>query len=153
MDPIVTKWIKDPLERALWTFAQQFAVFLLATSPTLLVTQHYAAAADAAAFAAVAALITSYITALLNWPVTGWFDVGRRAVLTFLQSLAGTLAAGELTGSVVHTDWRAAIAIAVSVTMISLLKAIAALAVPDTIGASTIRYGVAEYPPEKMPAA
>lgn len=132
------QWIKDALERAAWTFGQQFAVFLLAVSGSLLVTQNYAAAADVAAFAAVLSLLTSGITALLNFPTTGWFDVGRRAVLTFLQSLFGILAADTFTHSVVHADWRASVAIALNVALISLLKSIAALAIPNTKGASTV---------------
>lgn len=132
------KYAIDPFERAGSTFAQQFALFLLAAGGSLLVSQNFLAAADSAAFAAVIALITSYVLILTGLKVTGWFDIGRRVVLTFGQSLGGTLAADNITHSVVHAGWTGALAIAVNVAGVAFLKSLVGLSLPHTIGGSVV---------------
>lgn len=132
------KYLIDPFERAGSTFAQQFALFLLAAGGSLLVSQNFLAAADSAVFAAIIALITSYVLILTGLKVTGWFDVGRRVLLTFGQSLGGTLAADNVTHSVVHAGWTGALAIAVNVAGVAFLKSLVGLSLPHTIGGSVV---------------
>jgi hypothetical protein len=136
LNPQVQKYLVDPFERAGSTFAQQFGMFLLAAGGSLLASQKFLAAADSAAFAAVIALITSYVLLLTGIKVTGWFDVLRRVVMTFGQSLGGTLAANTVTHSVVHAGWTAALAIAVNVAGVAFLKSLVGLALPNSVGGS-----------------
>lgn len=128
-------------ERAGWTFAEQLGVALLAfTGSALTHVAPWAAAADAAGFAALISALGGAANLLMRIRVTGPFDVVDRTVRTFLASVLGTLAAAHLT-SLVHTDWPHALAIAVPVTVIAAVKALAAYGAPGLLDASTIPVG------------
>lgn len=138
MSPQLKLYLLDPLERAGSTFLEQFLIVLLATGTGgLLVTQNFLAAADAGLFAAILAVLTSYVLLLTGFSLHGWVDVARRIGLTFLQSMLGTLAASTFSHSVVHADWRSALALALNVTAAAALKIMAAQALP-TIGGSVL---------------
>lgn len=138
MSNLVHAYLLDPLERAASTFVQQFTVLLLATGSVGLVSyQQWGLAADVAGFAAVLSLITSILTfSIPKLPVL--WDVVWRTVKTGLQSFFGVLAADQMTHSVVHADWKAALAVAVPTMIAALLKALASLAAPWSEGASLL---------------
>lgn len=138
----VMNYVVDPLERAARTFIQQFVVVLMTASTAgLLVTQHWAVAADSALFAAIISLITSVITFRVP-TLPSQLDLALRVVKTFLQSFLGTLAASQV-ASVSHADWKGALAVAVPVAVTSLLTGLLAIALPGTTGASFLPAGVA----------
>jgi hypothetical protein len=136
MSPIVQKYVLDPLERAVSTFVQAFAVLLVGTGSVAVVgVQEWAKAADVAGFAAILSLITSILTfAVPELPVV--WDIIWRTVKTGLQAFFGVLAADQMTHSVLHADWKAALAVAVPVALAALLKSVAALAAPWSKDAS-----------------
>lgn len=131
-------YLLDPLERAGSTFVQQFVVVLLATgSAGLVAGQQWAAAADVAGFAAIVSLLTSALS--FGVPrLSAAADLGLRVAKTGLQSFLGVLAGDQLTGSVVHADWKAALAVAIPVMLTAALKGLAALAAPWSDGASLL---------------
>jgi hypothetical protein len=138
MSPFVQSYVLDPLERAGSTFVQQFVVLLLATGSAGLVSyQQWGLAADVAGFAAILSLITSILTfAVPKLPVAA--DVAWRTIKTGLQSFFAVLAADTMTHSVVHADWKAALAVALPTMIAALLKSLASLAAPWSEGASLL---------------
>lgn len=138
VNPSVYKYLVDPLERAGSTFLQQLSILLLAINGgSLLVTQHWLEAADAAGFAAIIALITSYAGLIggLNFADPA-IDLARRVVFTFAQSFAGALVASAVDPSVVDAHWKGALAVAVIAALTAALKAVAGSSKPNTIGCS-----------------
>lgn len=134
----VHTYLLDPLERAVSTFVQQFVVILSVSSgATLLITQNWLMAADTAGFAAILSLLTSLLTFGIPKLPPAW-DLLLRVLKTFGQSLFGSLAASVVAPSVVHAPWLGALAIAVPVALTAFLKGLAALAVPQTEGASLL---------------
>lgn len=126
-------------EKVAWTFGQQFIiVFLAGGTVSIYASARWLAAADTAAAAAVVCLITSGVTLALGLHTTGWADVARRGVLTFIQSVGGSLFVHEVAPSVIHADWKGALAVAVPVTLLAIGKAVLALRNPGTIAASTV---------------
>jgi hypothetical protein len=136
MSPIVQRYVVDPLERAVSTFVQAFAVLLVGTGSVAVVgVQEWAKAADVAGFAAILSLITSILTFSVPQLPVAW-DIIWRTFKTGLQAFFGVLAADQMTHSVLHADWKAALAVAVPVALAALLKSVAALAAPWSDGAS-----------------
>lgn len=136
MSPIVHAYVIDPLERAVSTFIQAFAVLIVGTGSVALVgSQAWAKAADVAAFAAVLSLITSILTFSVPTLPVLW-DIVWRTVKTGLQAFFGVLAADQMTHSVVHANWLGALAVAIPVALAALIKSLAALAAPWSQGAS-----------------
>lgn len=134
----VRTYVLDPLERAGSTFVQQFVVILSVSSGVaLLASQNWVVAADTAGFAAILSLLTSVLTfGIPKLPPV--FDLLLRVLKTFGQSLFGSLTASVVAPSVVHAPWLGALAVAVPVALAALLKGIAALALPQTQGASLL---------------
>lgn len=138
ISPQVYKYLIDPFERAGSTFLQQLSIMLLAVGGSdLLVTQHWLAAADAAGFAAIIALLTSYVGLIggLNFADPA-VDLFRRVVLTFVQSFAGALVASAVDPSVVDAHWKGAAAVALIAALTAALKAASGANKPHTIGCS-----------------
>jgi hypothetical protein len=133
-------YVLDPLERAASTFVQQFVVLLI---PTMVVADdvvkvtNYGIAADIAGFAALISLLTSILTFKVPVLPIGW-DLTFRVIKTFIQSLAGTLTADQVTPSLVHANWHSALGIALVVSMTALLKGLASIAAPWSHGASLL---------------
>lgn len=142
-------YVLDPLERAASTFVQQFAVLLLATGAAgLAVHQNWAIAADVAAFAAIASLLTSLIT----FPVPAlskWWDLVWRVVKTGVQSFSAVLVTDAVVHSVVQASWSAAFATAFSTMVFALIKGLAAMAIPETVGASLLPPPPVPVPPTR----
>jgi hypothetical protein len=140
MSPTIRAYVLDPAERAASTFVQQFAVILLATgSAGLIHYQQWGAAADTAGFAALISIGTS----LLTFPVpklNAGADLVLRVLKTGGQSFVGVLVAAQVT-SVVHANWKDALATAVPVALTALLKGLASLAAPWSEGASLLPTG------------
>jgi hypothetical protein len=137
-EQVLANKLKLAVEKLGWTFAQQFAITLLAfMGASSAAHQPWLAALDASLFAAATSVITSALTALAKIHLTGLADVALRGVLTFGQSFVGTLVAGQF-HSVLHADWKAALVVAVPVTLTAVIKGIAALGLPQTISASTV---------------
>jgi hypothetical protein len=147
-------YVLDPLERAASTFVQQFATILLATGAAgLAVHQNWAAALDVSAFAFVASLLTSLLTAPVP-KLNKWWDLIWRVVKTGLQSFSAVLVAGAVTDSVVHASWSAAVAAALPTMMFAFIKGLAAMAIPETDGASLLPPPVVvPDDPAELPAA
>jgi hypothetical protein len=140
--PVPRAWwvtyLLDPLERAANTFLQQFATVLLAVgSGGLLYSQNWAAAANTAAFAAIASVVASAATLKVK-PKSPAVDLVLRLVRTFAASVVGTLGAEHAVHTLSGANWQGAVAIAVPVTFTALLKGLAAMSLKDTIGASLI---------------
>jgi hypothetical protein len=137
MSPALAKYVADPLERAGATFVEQFVWVLVGSAPvSLLVTQNYIFALDAALLAGLYSLLTSVLTFAVA-PKSPLVDLAWRVAKTFLQSVSGTLVASHITG-ISHADWRFAVALAFPVAMTALLKGLGALALPWTGGASLL---------------
>jgi uncharacterized membrane protein AbrB (regulator of aidB expression) len=146
VSPVLQSYVLDSLERAGSTFVQQFVVLLLATGSAGLIShQDWATAADAALFAAILSLITSVLTFTVP-ALPPALDLSWRVVKTFGQSFFGVLAGDQFTHSVIHADWKAALAVAVPVAMTALLKGLAAFAAPWSVGASLLPTGPAGAP-------
>lgn len=137
MNSIVKNYVVDPLERAGSTFLQQFVVFLsVSATGTILLSQNWLGAVDSAGFAAAISLATSVLTFYIP-KLPALPDLILRVAKTFLQSYVGVLLASNVV-SVIHTDWKGALAIAVPVAMTALLKGLVSLALPFTDGASLL---------------
>ncbi len=136
----VLTYVLDPLERAGRTFAQQFAVILLATSTGgLLITQNWLIALDSAAFAALVSILTSVLTFKVP-RLTPALDLTLRVLKTFLQSFLGTITASAVL-DLSHVDWQAAVAIALPVAFTAFLTGLAAFGKAGSAGASLIPLG------------
>ncbi len=125
-------------EKVAWTFAYQFvAVLFTVGTANLYAKQQWLAAADSAGYAALVALVTSIVTITASLKLAARFDALWRIVLTFGQSFAGSLLAGATT-SFIHVPWLGALGVAVAATVPCVLKVLASLANPSTIGASVV---------------
>lgn len=145
VSPKFAAYVLDPLERAARTFVQQFVVMLLAVgSAGMLLHQNWLISADSAGFAAIISLITSVLTFMVS-PKPDIVDLVLRVLKTLVQSFFGTLVAAHVL-SIQHADWKGALAIAVPVALTALLTGLAALGVPQTVGASLLPRGVANGP-------
>lgn len=136
ISPRVYKYLIDPLERAGSTFLQQISIVLLAVGGSnLLVSQSWLEAADAAGFAAIIALLTSYTGLIggLNFADPA-VDLLRRVTLTFVQSFAGALIASAVDPTVVDAHWKGAAAVALIAALTAALKAASGASKPHTIG-------------------
>jgi Putative lactococcus lactis phage r1t holin len=132
------RYLLDPAERATSTFVQQFSVILLASgSAGVSEAVQWSKAADVAGFAAVVSLLTSLLTFRIP-PQGSGPDLLLRVLKTGLQSFLGVLAADQLSPGIVHADWGDALAAAVPVMLLALLKGTAALAAPWSEGASLL---------------
>lgn len=144
---LLRAYVTDPAERAIATFVEQFVWVLIgASSTSLMLTQNYLYAADAAGFAAAASLLTSVLTFWVKRQPP-MLDLGLRVLKTFLQSVLGSMAADKA-----HTlsgvSWTAALALALPVAMTAGLKGAAVLALPWTAGASLLPARPGPTPPE-----
>jgi hypothetical protein len=134
---LFVKYVLDPAERAAATFVEQFVWILVGTTGvSLVVTQNYAYALDAAGFAAIGSVITSVLTFWVSVQQPA-VDLLLRVLKTFAQSVFGTLMAGQV-HTVTGSDWKGAVAIAFPVAMTALLKGLALLTNPLTHGASLV---------------
>lgn len=141
MTTAVRTYITDPLERAGSTFVQQMAVVLLAAggASVLMGKDVWLAALVVSAYAAVVSLLTTYAGLLTRWqPKTTWGDFLARVVKTFVQSFAGVIL-GSTATTFIAADWSTAIAVAIPVTLLAVLKGLAALGAPHTEGASLLK--------------
>lgn len=137
LSPTVMKYVVDPLERAGRTFIQQLSVLLLPTiGAGVLVGHQWAIAADSALFAALISILTSVLTFKVP-ALSAPLDLALRCVKTFVQSFLGSLVAAHVL-SVVHADWKGALAVAVPVTVSAFVMGLAAMALPTTKGASLL---------------
>lgn len=138
----------DVVERVLSTFAQAFLAAIIVTSPGQRVS--WTDAAAIAAFAAAASLLTSGVTALTTLKVSNpYLDLLERALVTFLQTLVGLVAAAG-TISALSFDWTTAVKLSLIAAGAALLKGLAGLANKDTLGASVF---VPKALPAPMPPA
>lgn len=141
MSTIVRTYITDPLERAGNTFLQQMAVVLTAAGGTAVIMggDAWLAALIVSAYAAAISLITTYAALVAKWqPKTPLADFVARIVKTFVQSFAGVIL-GSAATTFVMADWTNALAIAIPVTLLAVLKGLAALSLPITEGASLLK--------------
>jgi hypothetical protein len=141
LTPTTYTWIVDPWERALSTFAQQFATMLIvAGSASLLLRQSWLLALDSAGFAGIIALLMAYVGALtaLNEASATW-DLIRRVVLTGVQSFLGIMTASVVAPSVIHAPWLGALGAAVIAMLTAFIKGVGPASNIRTRGASPIR--------------
>lgn len=136
------KKILNLAERAGSTFAEQFFMVLLATGAISSASGHdFAVSADRAGFAAVMSIATSLLT-------YGWtkqsvvVDNILRILKTGLQVFVGDIVASHIT-SLIHTDWKTALAAAIAVMGPAALKVLAATALPSLDGGALIPVALA----------
>jgi len=139
MSAVLTRYVWDPLERALSSGVQQFVVFLSVSGAGALLTgQQWAGAFATAGYAVAVSLIMSVVTFQLP-ALSPYPDLAVRVVRTFGQSVLAVLAADQLNGSLVTADWRGAVAVAVPTALTALVKGLAAMSAPNTApGASLL---------------
>jgi hypothetical protein len=154
-NPAFLKYVLDPAERAGKTFVEQFVVVLAIGGATLAlqVQQHWFLAFDSALWAGLVTLVTTYVGILtgLSNRIPPYADLGRRVLLTFIQSVAGTMIAAG-TSSAFHASWSGAIATAIPVTILAGVLAVAAMANPLMIGAGLLPVGTGVPGPAAQPA-
>jgi hypothetical protein len=125
-------------ERAGTTFLEQFFTVMLGSgAASLLVNPHWASAADRAGFAALVSIGTSLVTFGIPKLPAG-VDAILRIFKTGLQVFLGDLLASSNTPSLVHADWKHALAAGVVVMGPAALKVLAALGIQSTVGASVL---------------
>jgi CDP-diglyceride synthetase len=133
-------WLLSPLEKAATTFVQQFVVILTVGGATvaLLLKQDWLQAADTAGFAALISILATYVLLLAQLPTVlpGWLDSLLGIVKTFIASLLGSLTASVVDPSVIHAPWKGALAVAIPVTLLAVLKVLATINLPWTLGPS-----------------
>lgn len=144
--PPVSPWytyVFNPLERAFSTFWEQFSVLL---APLLVIAANGRLSIsgaqllnvlDVSGFAAGASIITSVATfgiPKLN-PVV---DLVLRVVKTYIQSVGAAIFSSNVTPSVLHASWLAALIAAVPVAGFALIKGLATIDWSVTDGASLL---------------
>jgi hypothetical protein len=136
-------YVLDPLERALSTFVQQWTILIL---PALALTgtgrlgitgSQLLAATDVSGFAFLISLAMSVATFKVP-PLPVAADLIVRVLRTYVQSVVATVTAATVLPSVLHADWRTALVGAVPVAGTALLKGLASLAAPWSVGASLL---------------
>jgi hypothetical protein len=129
-------------ERAGTTFAEQFITVMLGTGAVSLVASpHWTVAGDRAGFAALVSIGTSLLTFGVPKLPAG-IDAILRVLKTGLQVFLGDLIASSATPSLVHADWRHALAAGVVVMGPAALKVIGALGISTTDGAALIPHSL-----------
>lgn len=142
--------VRDVAERAGWTFAQNFAVVLVATgSAGLYDGQAWGKAFSVAAWATLIALVVAVVGALANWHPTGYLALAERAFRTALQSFLAALITSQVT-SFTDAGAKSALALAVATAFMSALKSVAGLANGTTLGDATAV--PVETPPQQVTA-
>lgn len=129
-------------ERVVLAFVWQFfAVMVAGGVADLYHGQTWLKAVDTGGWAALLAVGTSLVTVLtpLAAHLTGVADAIVRATLQFVQSFFGSVVAGAVSPSILHVNWFGALAVGLVAAAPAFLKALAALGLPTTLGASLVR--------------
>lgn len=123
----------DALERAGATFVQTLVVVLFAAGVSVLGNPDWLAALLAGAIAAAVSVLTSLASVRL--PVLAPLpELGMRVGKTFLQSFVGALSVAGY----IHVNWAGALAVALPVALLALVKGLTAMSVPGTASGASL---------------
>lgn len=129
---LIKHFLLDAAERAASTFVQTLVVVLFAAGVSVMGNPNWSVALLAGAIAAAVSVLTSLASLPLP-ALPAWPDLALRVVKTFLQSFVGALAVS----SYIHVNWAGALATALPVALLALVKGVTAMSVPGTVpGAS-----------------
>lgn len=120
-------FIVDAVERAASTFVQTLVVVLFAAGVSVIGNPEWLVALLAGAIAAAVSVLTSLASLPLP-TLPPWPDLALRIAKTFLQSFVGALAVSDY----IHVNWAGALATALPVALLALVKGVAAMGVPGT---------------------
>lgn len=122
-------FLLDAAERAAATFIEVTVVMLFATGTDVLINPPWLLAVYGGGVAAAVSVLTS----LASIPVptlSPWLDLGFRVVKTFIQAFVAALVVGGT--DYTNVDWQGALAAALPVALLALLKGLAAMNIPHT---------------------